>query len=141
MPKQDETRVKDWVRDGFRALFDPDRSLGIPVEGGAGQIKGLPDRYYAAAGGSAWVEAKQGDYRPDPRQCRIMGRLASAGDRVILLRGCVANESVTTHLVEPDQGCYLYLRRKDLRYHSVFTREELSSPAFWTCVLGVRVPG
>lgn len=137
MPKQDETRVKEWLRDGFRALFDPDRSLGIPVEGGAGQTKGLPDRYYAAGGGSAWVEAKQGGYRPEPRQCRTMGRLATAGDRVILLRGCVANESAMTHLVEPDQGCYLYLRSKDLCYHRVFLREELSSTAFWSHILGV----
>lgn len=136
MPRQAESRIKDWLRKGFLSLFDPDASIAIPVEGGAGQTKGLPDRYFAAAGRSAWVEAKESHYAPDLRQRRMLGRLASAGDRVILLRGRVDNESILTHIVAPNQGCYDYLGHQDLTYDRVFLRPELQTMAFWDHILG-----
>lgn len=136
MPRQAETKVKGWLRDGFRRLFSPDASIMVPVEGGPGQSKGLPDRFFAAQGRSAWVEAKEGDYQPEKLQCRQMGRLATSGERVILLRGRIDNESVATHVVEPGLGSYLHLRSRSLEYHRAFLRSEISTEPFWDHILG-----
>lgn len=82
---QPESIFKRKVDAAFERLFPRGERYSTPIEGALGQKKGLPDRFYSARGGHAWVESKVHPYSLSPLQEMVLPRLARAGSRVIVL--------------------------------------------------------
>jgi len=83
---QPETKLKRKLDQGFVNLFGKvgSDSFHTSIEKGPGQKSGLPDRFYAALGGHAWVEAKVLPNKLSQLQALTCARLARAGCRVVL---------------------------------------------------------
>jgi len=86
--KQPESKLKDRFDRAFLSFFGGRHDLNsyhTSIEGGTGQRAGIPDRFYTALGGHAFVEAKIRFGAPSRLQHRVCERLARGGCRVLFL--------------------------------------------------------
>ena len=136
--QQPEGKLKRRMRDGFYSVCGDGRSksknaMMICLEAAHGQSTGLPDRLFLAWGRAAWTEVKVGSYRPDMRQCVQMGRLAGAGQRVLVIRGDDVRETLEVSEIEASVARPAEIR--EAKPDAVFCYRELKSRAFWTYIL------
>lgn len=127
---QPETKLKRKMDDGFVRLFGRvgSDSYHTSIEKGPGQKSGLPDRFYTALGGHAWVESKVLPNKLSSLQELTCARMARAGSRVILAYLEHRGDKELYLRVYDQKGCQTVSHR--FSYPDVYTIE------FWQVILG-----
>lgn len=134
--QQPESKFKEKLADAFCDLVGGQRhpdSFFCYIIASPLQKAGLPDQYFTALGGHAWVEAKVHPNTVSAIQMANMTRMRRGGSRVLIMTVNdmkIPEEQRIITVTELSKNSSPWLQT-DYRW------ERMSSLAFWAHVLGV----
>lgn len=132
MPSQPESAFKQMFDRWFERLYPQSgHRYRTAIEKGPGQRSGLPDRFYCAGGGHAWVEFKVAPFQASKLQHYTCQRLARGGSRVLI---------VTRRPETSQQLLVEEFDRAGESGQSAFCMEAVRQKAFWRWMMRTSSP-